>query len=92
MAFNDRLRVSVMMITSCFGALLLTLAFTFYSSGVEVGIAWLRQLCTHTVSRQQSQEGTQYVSGTAVSSISKLFSWREEGNALDADPPPFFSV
>ncbi|CDH56326.1 zinc metalloprotease [Lichtheimia corymbifera JMRC:FSU:9682] len=42
---------------------------TACASGVEVGIAWLRQLCTHTVSRQQSQEGTQYVSGTAVSSI-----------------------
>lgn len=86
MAFNDRLRVSVVMITSCFGSLLLTLAFVFYSSGVEVGIAWLRQLCTHTVSRQQSQEGTQYVSGTAVSSISKLLSSREEENALYTEP------
>lgn len=81
MAFNDCMRVSV--ITSfSFGAYCLHLHLPFYSSGVEVGIAWLRTLCTHTVSRQQSQEGTQYVSGTAVSSISKLYSSRIEEIAL----------
>ena len=75
MAFNDCMRVSVILFPfeTC------SLHPIFYSSGVEVGIAWLRQLCTHTVSRQQSQEGTQYVSGTAVSSISKLLPSKEKG-------------
>lgn len=42
------------------------------STGVEVGIAWVGQLCQSETSSQTSSTGTtQYVAGAGVSSISK---------------------
>ena len=39
------------------------------STGPSVGIAWLNQLCAKTAFQQNSDGGSQWVSGTAVSSI-----------------------
>lgn len=45
-----------------------------YSTGVEVGLAWLKQLCNSGASTQKTASGkTQYVSGAGVSAISKFF-------------------
>lgn len=41
------------------------------STGTQVGIAWLKQLCEYKVSQQNQEGEQQYVSGTGVSSISK---------------------
>jgi hypothetical protein len=52
--------------------------FIFYkkkkkSAGLEVGLAWLNQLCNYKVDKQNADNGKkQYVSGTGVTSISKL--------------------
>lgn len=43
-----------------------------YRTGVEVGLAWLKQLCKTGTTTQISSEGrTQYVSGAGVSAVSK---------------------
>ena len=42
-----------------------------YSTGAEVGIAWMSQVC-NTGSIRSGSSG-EYTSGTGVSSISKLF-------------------
>lgn len=42
-----------------------------YSTGPEVGLAWLSQVCTVTAT-DQGTNGEGYTSGTGVSAISKL--------------------
>ena len=45
---------------------------THCSTGVEVGLAWLQQLCNTKATLQTSTNGKQqYVSGAGVSAISK---------------------
>lgn len=67
MAFDDQLRVSVFCVylnhavCSCFEPL--------SSTGAEVGIAWMSQVC-NTGAIRSSATG-EYTSGTGVSSISK---------------------
>ncbi|KAG2217555.1 hypothetical protein INT45_006722, partial [Circinella minor] len=39
------------------------------ATGVEVGVAWLQQLCNMGVNQQSAGGQTQYVSGTGVSSV-----------------------
>jgi hypothetical protein len=57
-----------MMMTMIFFCLFMGTA----STGVEVGIAWVGQLCQSETSSQSSSTGnTQYVAGAGVSSISK---------------------
>ena len=46
---------------------------TLNRTGVEVGLAWLKQLCNSGAELQISSEGKhQYVSGAGVSAISKF--------------------
>lgn len=43
-----------------------------YSTGVEVGLAWLKQLCNTEATAQINSDGKkQFVSGAGVSAISK---------------------
>lgn len=45
---------------------------TWCSIGLEVGLAWLGQLCNTGLSKQEDDFGKmRYVSGVSVSSISK---------------------
>ena len=46
-------------------------SFSVWSTGTQVGIAWLKQLCQYKASLQSQGGQQQYVSGTGVSSISK---------------------
>jgi hypothetical protein len=68
MAFNDQLRVSSFLrVCILFTKIIL---FIQYSTGPEVGIAWVSQVC-NTGTNRASASG-EYTSGTGVSSISKL--------------------
>lgn len=74
MALDDQLSVSL------FSLNLAPLLFThthIFSTGVEVGLAWLKQLCNTDATTQKSKDGKQqYVSGAGVSAISKFFFYK----------------
>jgi hypothetical protein len=71
MAFNDKLRVSLLLF--CLFVIIMwpnKPLYSYNSTGPEVGIAWLSQVC-NTAAVQSGNSGD-YTSGTGVSSISKL--------------------
>lgn len=48
------------------------IAYLVHSTGVEVGLAWLKQLCNTEAHAQINSDGKkQFVSGAGVSAISK---------------------
>lgn len=46
-------------------------SFHIYRTGAELGVAWTKALCTTSSHAQSSGTGTEYVSGTGVSSVTR---------------------